>query len=96
MQHGHPWLRQEATKAHIVPGLAHASLLATAKFCDAEYTVSFDALQCKIFDGTTLVLKGECNTASNLWCLPLQPTAPLPQDPVPPGNFANNSTHTTT
>jgi hypothetical protein len=91
-----PWLRQEATKAHIVPGLAHASLLATAKFCDAGYTISFDALQCKIFDGTTLVLKGERDTASNLWRLPLQPTAPPPRDRARPGNLANNSTHTTT
>ncbi len=42
-----PWIRQEATRAHIVPGLAHASLLATAKFCDAGYTVTFDFGQCK-------------------------------------------------
>ena len=61
-----PWLRQEATKAHIVPGLDHASLLATAKFCDAGYTITFDATQCKIFDGTTIVLKGYRDPATSL------------------------------
>jgi hypothetical protein len=84
-----PWLCQEATKAHIVPGLTHASLLATAKFCDAGYTVSFDATQCRIYDGTTLVLKGERDSASQLRRLPLHPPAmplqPLPHLPPPPG-----------
>ena len=89
-----PWLRHEATKAHIVPGLAHASLLATAKFCDAGYTVSFDATQCKILDGTTLVLKGDRDPTSGLWRLPLNPQAPPPQPPSPPEyNMAYNATH---
>jgi len=53
-----PWLRREATTAHIVPGLAHASLFSTAKFCDAGYTVSFDAEYSRVHDGPTVVLKG--------------------------------------
>jgi len=45
-----PWLRDDATKARIVPGLAHSSLLSTATFCDAGYTVAFDAQVCRIYD----------------------------------------------
>lgn len=70
-----PWLRSEATQAHIVPGLAHASLVSTAKFCDAGYTVAFDALECRIFNGTEIVLKGGRDKVTNLWRLPLRPNA---------------------
>jgi hypothetical protein len=52
-----PWLRDEATRARIVPGLAHSSLLSTASFCDAGYTVIFDAHVCQIFDKEVLVLE---------------------------------------
>jgi hypothetical protein len=48
-----PWIRGSATQAHIIPGLTHSSLVATAKFCDAGYTVVFDALECRIYDGWT-------------------------------------------
>jgi hypothetical protein len=81
-----PWLRPAATQAHIVLGLSHASLLATAKFCDAGYTVTFNATSCLIHDGSTLVLKGERDPASNLWQLPLRPQQPPP---------ANNETYHT-
>ena len=86
-----PWLRHEATTAHIVPGLAHASLLSTAKFCDAGYTVSFDATACKIYDGPTLVLEGGRDTTTNLWRLPLNPQAP-----PPPRHGINHVTHKST
>ena len=75
-----PWLKHEATTAHVVPGLAHASLLSTAKFCDAGYTVVFDTANCNIYDRPTLVLMGERDTTTNLWRLPLNPQAP----PTPP------------
>eukprot|EP00804_Cyclotella_cryptica_P025623 CCRYP_002827-RA/>CCRYP_002827-RA protein AED:0.60 eAED:0.68 QI:0/0/0/1/0/0/2/0/144 len=32
-----PWLPKSMTEAHIVPGLAHSSLVATKKFCDAGH-----------------------------------------------------------
>ena len=32
-----PWLQGEATQAHIVPGLMHASLVSTARFCAGPY-----------------------------------------------------------
>lgn len=43
----------------------------------AGYTVTFDAAECHILDGTTVILKGGCNTTTNLWCLPLQPSIQL-------------------
>ena len=102
-----PWLHHKATTAHIVPGLAHASLLSTAHFCNASYTVYFDATFCRIYDGPTLVLEGGCNIATNLWRLPLNPHSP-PSMPQTPNNAINmapntplapqqlNNVHTTT
>jgi hypothetical protein len=68
-----PWLRRTATQAHIVPGLTHASLVSTAKFCDAGYTVIFNTLECRVFDGPEIVLKGGQDPTTKLWRLPLHP-----------------------
>ena len=68
-----PWLRGAATQAHIVPGLTHASLVSTAKFCDTGYTVIFDALECRVLDGPEIVLKGGRDPTTKLWRLPLCP-----------------------
>ena len=88
-----PWLRDAATRARIVPGLAHSSLLSTASFCDAGYTVTFDAQVCQIFDGEELVLEGGRDATTNLWRLPLSPHAPpAPPAPTP---VAYNGTHST-
>ena len=38
-----PWLPHHVTEAHIVPGLAHVSLISTRKFCEAGCKVIFDA-----------------------------------------------------
>ena len=38
-----PWLPNHVTEAHIVPGLVHASLISTRKFCEAGCKVIFDA-----------------------------------------------------
>ena len=88
-----PWLRDKATRARIVPGLAHSSLLSTASFCDAGYTVSFDAQVCRIYDKEQLVLEGGRDAATNLWRLPLCPHAP--PTPVAPTAVAHNVTHNT-
>ena len=44
-----PWLPNHVTEAHIVPGLAHASLISTRKFCEAGCKVIFDANECKVY-----------------------------------------------
>ena len=69
-----PTLRSSARQAHIVPGLAHTSLLSTAKFCDAGYTVTFDATSCQVRDGPTVVLQGQRDPSTTLWSLPLSTT----------------------
>ena len=37
-----PWLLNEAKEAHIVPGLAHASLISIKIICDAGCKVTYD------------------------------------------------------
>ena len=44
-----PWLPAEMTEGHIVPGLAHASLISTRKFCDAGCKVVFNMHECRVF-----------------------------------------------
>eukprot|EP00804_Cyclotella_cryptica_P020493 CCRYP_019412-RA/>CCRYP_019412-RA protein AED:0.05 eAED:-0.04 QI:0/0/0/1/0/0.5/2/0/1372 len=84
-----PWLPMSMTEAHIVPGLAHSSLVATKKFCDAGCRVSFDATACHIFLRGKLVLTGTRCTTTGLWIIPLNPSSPdstigTPQSHPPP------------
>ena len=37
-----PWLPNDAKEDHIVPGLAHASLISIKIFCDAGCKVTYD------------------------------------------------------
>jgi len=43
-----PWLPQEMTKAHIVPGLTHSLLISIKKFCDEGCRVIFDKKECRV------------------------------------------------
>jgi hypothetical protein len=70
-----PWLPNEMTEAHIVPGLSHASLISTRKFCDAGCKVSFDEEECRVFYKNKLVLIGNRDPRSQLWRLPINPPA---------------------
>ena len=49
-----PWLPHAITETHIVPGLSHASLISTRKFCDAGCRVIFDQEECRIYLLSTL------------------------------------------
>ena len=69
-----PWLPSEITEAHIVPGLAHASLISTRKFCDAGCKVVFDLQECRVYYKNRLVLVGGRDEATQLWKLPINPT----------------------
>ena len=53
-----PWLPDTMTEAHIVPGLSHASLISTRKFCDAGCRVAFDEDECRVYYKNNLVLIG--------------------------------------
>ena len=69
-----PWLPAHMTEAHIVPGLSHASLISTRKFCDGGCKVTFDMDECKVFYQGKLVLSGQRDPVTGLWKVPINPT----------------------
>ena len=71
-----PWLPESMTEAeaHIVPGLSHASLISTRKFCDGGCKVVFDAQECRVYYENKLVLTGDRDASTGLWRLPINPT----------------------
>ena len=54
-----PWLPAQITEAHIVPGLAHASLISTRKFCNAGCKVVFDMSECRVYHNRKMVWVGD-------------------------------------
>ena len=44
-----PWLPENATRAHIVPELAHTSLILIALLCDAGCKVTYDDDECMVY-----------------------------------------------
>ena len=71
-----PWMPSKMTQAHIVPGLAHSSLISTKVFCNAGCKVSFDELECRVYFNNKLMLAGERDPITTLWRLPINPSAP--------------------
>ena len=69
-----PWLPNHVTEAHIVPGLAHASLISTRKFCEAGCKVIFDANECRVYYKVNLVLEGGKYKNTALWKIPINLT----------------------
>jgi hypothetical protein len=53
-----PWMPNQMTEAHIVPGLSHSSLISTKVFCDAGCKVMFDEWECKVYHKGELMLTG--------------------------------------
>ena len=70
-----PWLPDTMTEAHIVPGLAHSSLISRRKFCAAGCKVAFDQQECRVYHKGRLVLIGDRDEKTNLWRLPINPKA---------------------
>ena len=68
-----PWLPDKMTEAHIVPQLAHSSLISTRKFCEAGCKVVFDINECRVYYNNELVLVGGRDRRSRLWKLPINP-----------------------
>ena len=54
-----PWLPDTMTEAHMIPGLAHSSLISTRKFCAAGCKVTFDQQECRVYHKSQLVFVGE-------------------------------------
>ena len=74
-----PWLPNHVTEAHIVPGLAHASLISTRKLCEAVCKVIFDTNECRVYYKGKLALSGGKYNNTALWKLPINPkTNPTP------------------
>jgi hypothetical protein len=78
-----PWLPHNMTAAHIVPGLSHASLIATRQFCDAGCKVLFDKQACTVIYNGKTVLQGNRDPKTKLWTLPINPTAPQQTQTIP-------------
>ena len=75
---GIPWLPVKVTEAHIIPGLSHSSLIAASKFYDNGYTLVYNADSCTVTNKHDQVaLIGQCDRATGLWHLPVNPPSPL-------------------
>ena len=71
-----PWLPEEATRAHIVPGLAHTSLVSIKVLCDDVCKVAYNGKHCLVYYRKKLVWKDRREATTKLWVLPLDPDTP--------------------
>ena len=69
------WLPGIMPEAHIVPGLAHLSLILTQTFCDTGCKVMFDEDNCRVYYEGKLVLTEGRDPVTEFWQLPTNPTA---------------------
>ena len=85
-----------ATHAHIVPSLAHSSLISISTLCNDGCTATFTDKFCSIWYNNCLVLQGNRDPGTNLWQLTITPTnTPTPTSTTAPRHLAN-SIHTIT
>jgi hypothetical protein len=68
-----PWLPDKAREAHIVPDLAHASLVSIKTLCDAGCKVQYNSTACSVYFQGSLVWIGKREPTTGLWILPLNP-----------------------
>ena len=69
-----PWLPKEAKEAHIVPGLAHASLKSIKILCDAGCKVTYNDDECRVYYNKKIVWPGKREPQTGLWILTLTDT----------------------
>ncbi|KAL7462039.1 hypothetical protein ACHAXS_002437 [Conticribra weissflogii] len=65
------------TEAHIVPGLAHTSLISIKQLCKHGAKVIYADLSCRVYVNKKLVWIGQQEPTTGLWVLPLQPNHPV-------------------
>jgi hypothetical protein len=58
-------------QAHILPVLAHHSLLSVGKVCHSGCAVKFTANKVAVTHGAATILIGQRDKESGLWCVPL-------------------------
>ena len=68
------WLPESATRAHIVPGLAHTSLISIAVLCNTGCKVIYDGDECNIHFKNRVVWRGNREPSTKLWVLPKDPS----------------------
>eukprot|EP00804_Cyclotella_cryptica_P013525 CCRYP_017242-RA/>CCRYP_017242-RA protein AED:0.41 eAED:0.41 QI:0/0/0/1/0/0/5/0/589 len=85
-----PGLSESATLAHVVPGLAHSSLLSIKQLCDNGCHVIFTKNDCKVYRKAELMLVRKCHPATGLWVVPTNDSS-IPTKP--PRAFATHATH---
>ena len=89
-----PWLPKEAKEAHIVPGLAHASLISIKILSDAGCKVTYDDDECRIFYNKKIVWLGKREPQTGFWILPLTDTNQKIETSTPTDNYNRmNKTH---
>jgi hypothetical protein len=72
-----PYLSHAAKQAHILPVLAHHSLLLVGQMCDSGCSVTFTASNVTVTNGESTILAGLRDKDSSLWRAPLEPAPPL-------------------
>ena len=85
-----PGLGDAATLAHVVPDLAHSSLLSIKQLCDNGCHVLFTKQDCKVYRKAELMLVGKRHPATGLWVVP---TNSQPISTTPPSAFASHAAH---
>lgn len=85
-----PGLPDAATTAHIVPGLAHSSLISIKQLCDHGCHVIFTNKDCKVYRKAELVLIGKRHPETGLWIVP---TNGDPIQTKPTHSFPSHSAH---
>jgi hypothetical protein len=76
-----------ARQAHILPGLAHNSLLSVGQMCDSSCVITFTANKFAITNGAAIILTGNRDKDSGLWRVPLGNTN---SEQAAPEHAANN------
>ena len=80
----HSKLSNQATTAHVFPGLNNASLLLLGQLCDDNCIAILDKHKLQIIKDTNIILTGKRNTRDGLWDITL---------PAPPPTTSPYRTH---
>jgi hypothetical protein len=70
-------LPHAARQAHILPVLAHQSLLSVGQMCDSGCAVTFTATKVAVTNGGTVILTGQRDKDSGMWRFPLETSISL-------------------
>ena len=62
------------TEAHIFPGMAHLSLISIKKVCKGGCKVVYNIDKVRVYYKEKLVLSGERDEQTGLWCVPIAET----------------------